>query len=333
MPGQIPDVSDSPPSEVEFLHQIDPTQLNRFGGKAVNLATLHQIGVLIPRGFTISTQGYNQFQSTFCDLKSYQALHSDLDDIEVLLHSIEDFHKQARDYEIPEKLTLEIQSRFEQLLYSQEPLKTGYAVRSSATVEDTVQFSFAGQADSFLCVKDLSGVLEAVKKTWLSLYSIRSLLYMKSKGINLQSVSMAVIVQEMILGEISGVVFTANVVSKDLTQVLIDSTWGLGESIVAGKVIPDSYVVQKTPLKIMQRRLGEKALLCIPHPQEDSERTMLIDTPAEQREVFTLSDGDIMRLAKLAMYIENQMGHPQDIEWTLKDGQFVILQTRPITTL
>ncbi|MFW9934417.1 MAG: PEP/pyruvate-binding domain-containing protein [Candidatus Thorarchaeota archaeon] len=318
---------------IEFLDQVPTNQPELFGGKAVNLARLHQLGISIPKGFALSTQCFIQFQSSYQNLESYKILHTKLTDFETLLHSSEEFQNQAKEFDLPESVAKEIISKFEQLEETCENIHAGYAVRSSATTEDVNEFSFAGQADSFLCVKDLSGILEAVKRTWLSLNSARALIYLKSKGINPHHVHMGVIVQEMVVGEVSGTMFTTNVVNNNPDQLIIDSTWGLGESIVAGKVIPDSFFLQKAPLKILKRHLGEKALYSAPHPADRPECTLFFETPLQKREIFSIADEKLYELARLGLQIETAMNLPQDIEWTLKEDSFIILQTRPITTL
>ncbi len=319
--------------QISFLNRLPSNQPSLYGGKATNLARLHQNGIPIPRGFVIPIKGFIAFISECKHLESYKKLQLVQNDFEELLHSAETFRKIAGEYDIPKPVEKEIISGFNSLRTHHELSSVGFAVRSSATVEDSEHFSFAGQADSFLCVHDLPSIIEAVKKTWLSLYSPRALLYLQAKGIKIDQIQMAVIIQEMVLGDISGVMFTANVATNDTEQLMIDSTWGIGESIVSGKVIPDSFLLQKTPLKILKRQLGEKALLCTPYPRDHPQGTMLIETPKQQREIFSLKDSEIISLARLGMQIEEHMGHPQDIEWTLQKDQFVILQTRPITTI
>lgn len=317
---------------ITFLHQLAPEQIETFGGKATNLAQLHQLGFTIPNGFAIPTECFKNFVATCHHLEAFGNLHQNIDDIETLIQSATDFQTAASDYEIPTEITNEIITGFKQLVTQQDLGPTGYAVRSSATAEDTTKFSFAGQADSFLCVRDQTHVLDAVKRTWLSLYSPRAILYLQSKDIDLNQVQMGVIVQEMILGEVSGVMFTTNVVTNNPEQLIIDASWGLGESIVAGKVNPDSFIIKKHPIEIKKRRMGDKVLYSAPHPQDKPECTLLKETSLEKREMFSLDDEQLINLTNLGIEIEKKMGYPQDIEWTYKDGQFIILQTRPITT-
>lgn len=318
--------------QITFLHQLTPDQIGTFGGKATNLARLHQLGFTIPNGFAISTDCFKNFVATCQHLESFDNLHQNTDDIETIIQSTTDFQTAASEYEIPTEIANEIMARFKQLVTQQGPNPTGYAVRSSATAEDITKFSFAGQADSFLCVRDLTHVLDAVKRTWLSLYSPRALIYLQSKDVNVTQVQMGVIVQEMILGEVSGVMFTTNVVTNNPDEIIIDATWGLGESVVAGKVNPDSFTIQKQPIEIIERRMGDKALYSVPHPQDRPECTVLKETSPQKREIFSLDDEQLFELAHLGVEIERKIGYPQDIEWTYKDGEFIILQTRPITT-
>lgn len=318
--------------QITFLHQLAPEQIEKFGGKATNLARLHQLGFSIPRGFAIPTECFKNFVATCQHLEAFNNLHQNTDDIETLIQSATDFQTAASQLEIPAEIANEIIAGFKQLVTQQDLSPTGYAVRSSATAEDTKKFSFAGQADSFLCVQNQTHVLNAVKRTWLSLYSARALLYLQSKDINLNQVQMGVVVQEMILGEVSGVMFTTNVVSNNPDELIIDSSWGLGESVVAGKVNPDSFIIQKQPIEIIERRMGEKAVYSAPHPQDRPESTLLKETPPEKREMFSLGDEQLVKLTQLGIEIEQKIGYPQDIEWTYKDGEFIVLQTRPITT-
>ncbi len=143
---------------------------------------------------------------------------------------------------------------------------------------------------------------------------------------------MGVIVQEMILGEVSGVMFTTNVVTNNPDELIIDSSWGLGESIVSGKVNPDSFIIQKHPIEIKKRRMGDKTIYSAPHPQDRPECTLLKETPPEKCAMFSLDDAQLFRLTHLGIEIDQKIGYPQDIEWTYKDGEFIIIQTRSTTT-
>ncbi|MGY5874797.1 MAG: PEP/pyruvate-binding domain-containing protein, partial [Candidatus Thorarchaeota archaeon] len=149
----------------------------------------------------------------------------------------------------------------------------------------------------------------------------------------LGQMKMGVFVQEMLPVDVSGVTFTANVVNNSRDEMLINSTWGIGDTIVSGKIIPDTYLLNKSPLRVMGRELGTKEKTSQPGMIEGCVQLMLNDTPQERRKRFSLSDEALMVVAELGIEIEKKMGSPQDIEWCMKDGEIVILQTRPITTL
>jgi pyruvate,water dikinase len=144
---------------------------------------------------------------------------------------------------------------------------------------------------------------------------------------------MGVFVQEMIHAEVSGVTFTANVVTNNTDEMLINSTWGIGDTIVSGKIVPDTYLLNKRSLQVMGKELGSKEKTSNPKIDESGVQLMLSETSQEKRKVFSLTDDALMRVAEICFEIEKKMGSPQDIEWCIKDGEIVILQTRPITTL
>jgi phosphoenolpyruvate synthase/pyruvate phosphate dikinase len=318
--------------QVVFLHELSPSSPQYYGGKAVNLAHLQQNGIPTPRGFVIPTQGFSQFLASCKTLSTYSILQQAQENIEDMLHSAHAFRDAASRLKIPNEVADKIKAGFHQLQqHGQSP--AGYAIRSSATTEDVQDCSFAGQADTYLCIRDIDQILDAVKHTWLSLFSPRALLYLHGKGIDLKQVQMGVIIQEMVPGEVSGVMFTTNVITNNPNQMLIDANWGLGESIVSGKVNADSYLIQKVPIQILERRLGDKQVFSSPYPWDKPKCTKFQETPLEKRRIFSLTDDQLHKLVKLGIEIESKMAQPQDIEWTLHDDSFTVLQTRPITTL
>jgi len=260
------------------------------------------------------------------DLNNFLKKVDDSDDFEEILEISERIQKVIGTYEMPENLVAEITISYKQL----QGNEFGVAVRSSATVEDCSDMSFAGQAESYLCVSNPLDIIEAVKKVWQSSFSERAVIYLKTKGIPIRQVKMAVIVQEMIPTDVSGVMFTANVVTNSADELLINATWGLGDSLVSGKVVPDTYILRKNPLCVIQRELGGKELTSLPMMN----RPMISETPKDKQSIYTLDDQTLFDIAKVGMKIESALEFPQDIEWCIRpDGGLVILQSRPITTL
>jgi len=180
------------------------------------------------------------------------------------------------------------------------------AVRSSATVEDSPQNSFAGQFETYLNVTR-ENLLENIKKCWNSINSEKINKYLQGKGIDKDKIKIAVVVQKMVNSEKSGIAFSVHPVTQDRNQIIIEAGFGLGEAIVSGQITPDSYVVEKNKFIILDKNIAGKQQI--------------------------LSDNEILELSKLVVKIENHFNFPVDIEWAIKGGMIDILQSRPVTTL
>ncbi|MGY5872636.1 MAG: PEP/pyruvate-binding domain-containing protein [Candidatus Thorarchaeota archaeon] len=311
---------------VQYLEDIKPEDVETYGGKAVNLAKLIELGFQVPRGFCISSESFDRMVSKNQSLGSFLRKVDKSDDFEEILEISRDIQKMISTYEIPENLVKDLSKHLKHL----EKTEYGFAVRSSATIEDRNDISFAGQAKSFLCVKNQVGLVESVRKVWQSAFSDRALIYLKTKNIPLTQVKMAVIIQEMIPAKISGVMFTANVVTNNTEEILINSTWELGDLLVSGEIVPDTYILTKSPLRVTHKKLGEKEFTSDPNLYG----LAIVDTPKEKSSVFSLDDETLFDIAEIGMKIESGMESPQDIEWCIRpDGGLAILQARPITTL
>lgn len=310
------------------LHELSPDAIESYGGKATNLSILQRSGFRTPKGFAISGHYYRDMLETIPVAQKLLNRLDSVDDFEEIIELAVNLQAALASSGIPSDMLQEVRRAFSDLQggnYSE----SGYAVRSSASIEDTGAFSFAGQAESYLCVKKLDDILTSIKKVWQSAISPQSAIYLKTRGIRMDTVRMGVVVQEMVDADISGVLFTVNVIENNKDQMLIESTWGLGEGIVGGKVVPDTFIVDRTTISPLNKILGSKELTFI---QGDG-CTVRYETPLVKRGAFTLSDSDLERLVGLALKVEERMGCPQDIEWCMKNGEIVILQSRPITTL
>jgi len=303
---------------------IDPTDMENHGGKSTNLARLYQSGFNVPSGFSISSR---YFTNMIQELPEASQMIKKLDttnDFEDVLEIAASLQMQVKSYEIPFILRNEIASQIEKIQSD-----VGFAVRSSASVEDRADISFAGQAESVLCVSGIDAILDATQHVWASVLSPSAAIYLKTKGIDMASVRMGVVVQEMVPADIAGVMFTVNVVDQNANQMLIESTWGLGESLVSGKIIPDSFIVEKRSRNLVRKCLGTKKSTC----QYGVSETVRIPTPSDRRESFTLSEDSLARIVQIGLKIEEEMGTPQDIEWCMRGDELIVLQARPITTL
>lgn len=315
---------------VHPLEDIQPKDVEIHGGKATNLARLASSGFRVPRSFSISSIAFTQMLESNQNLIDLIEKVDNSNDFEELLEISGNLQKEIESYKIPEELSSDIAQSFNHLQKNTKNNEFGFAVRSSATIEDRSDVSFAGQAESYLCVMNESAILESVKKVWQSVFSERAVIYMNTKKIPLQQVKMAVVVQEMIPVNISGVMFTANVVNNNTDEMLINATWGLGDSLVSGKIIPDTYILTKNPLSVIERNLGEKKFTSL----LEKNQPVLVATPEHKQSEYVLEEHTLFDVAEIGMKIESCMESPQDIEWCIRpDGDLVILQSRPITTL
>lgn len=309
---------------VVSFSEINPADVENHGGKSTNLARLYQSGFNVPSGFSISSQYFIDMLQKIPESRQMIAKLDTTDDFEDTLEIAAALQVQVMSYEVPIALKKEIVSQIESLRSD-----TGFAVRSSASIEDRADISFAGQAESFLCVSGIDSIFNAVKRVWSSVLSPTAAIYLKTKGIPIASVRMGAVVQEMVSADIAGVMFTANVVERNLDQILIESTWGLGESLVSGKVVPDSFIVEKSTKSLVSKSLGTKEITF----QYRKYEAIKTPTTSEKRERFTLSEDAIKKITQIGLDIEHMMGTPQDIEWCMKGDELLILQARPITTL
>ncbi|KAF5029373.1 Phosphoenolpyruvate synthase [anaerobic digester metagenome] len=206
---------------------------------------------------------------------------------------------------------------------------TVVAVRSSATAEDLPDASFAGQQETFLNILGETDLLDAVQRCWASLYGARAIYYRAKQGFDDRSVNIAVVVQELIGSEKSGVMFTSHPVTGE-PLTIVEGSWGLGEAVVSGSVSPDNYVFDLRSGRVVDRLIAEKEIMIIP---EGRHGTKTVNLSAKQRTAPVLSDAEVARLATLGKIAEDHYDIPQDVEWAIVGDDVFILQSRPITTI
>ncbi len=319
--------------QIHDLSSVSCSQVEYFGGKASNLQRLRQLGFNVPAGFVIPCSFYSEFLQESPTVRKQIAELDHYLNLEDLMKATKELEKTLAQSEISDSIRTKISAAYREFKENRKSNASGVAVRSSATVEDGYQFSFAGQAESFLGSNGFKEVLQSIKGVWCSALNTRSVLYLNSKSVPLSKIKMAVIVQELIPAKFSGVMFTANVVSNDRNQMVIDATYGLGETIVSGRVIPDNYILRKGPLQILEKKRGRKERMMLPHVSKKSRSIKEEDTPQHMQKKFAMPDEDVLRVARLGKEIERSFGYPQDIEWCMHGDELVVLQSRPITTL
>ena len=203
------------------------------------------------------------------------------------------------------------------------------AVRSSAVDEDGATASFAGQHDTYLNIVGADAIIQAVTRCWESARSEHALDYRRQQGLSVERPQIAVFVQQLVAADVAAVVFSANPITGNRDEVMINASWGLGESIVGGTVTPDTFIVRKSDLAVVQRVIADKQRMTVSAPGGTQE----VDVPRFLRNTTSLNDEQVIEMAELALTLETTMGYPVDVECAYAEGRLYLLQCRPITTL
>ncbi|SCL20070.1 phosphoenolpyruvate synthase [Micromonospora pallida] len=311
-------------------HLDDPGTPGRavVGGKGAGLSRLAAAGVPVPPGFVVTTEAY----VAFVELNGLNQT------IESLISGV--------DYDNPDQLAVATGQIQERIVAGELPaglhelIAKAYAgigagdsyvaVRSSGTAEDTGEASFAGLYDSYLDIRGAEDVVNAVRRCWASLWTPRCAFYRNRLGLDPANAEVAVVVQQMVAADCAGVLFTANPVNERTDEMVVNANWGLGESIASGIVTPDELVLDMNTLKVKRTTLGTKEWRI--DRAANGAGTTKTETAGPDRSRFSLSPEDAARLGRIGLQVlEMADGIPQDLEWTLADGEFSIVQSRDIT--
>ena len=287
------------------LRQAPDVPRRLVGGKTANLGRMLQTGLPVPSGFCVTTAAYGEFLASCSErdelragLRSTHALVGD--------QPASQLSQQAVAWLSDSPMAPAVEAAV--LKAWRELGEDGaYAVRSSATVEDAADHSFAGQFESFLNVRGRDALLAAIRMCWLSLFSERALAYQAKNGRSPEQTAMAVVVQEMVPAEAAGVLFTVDPVGGNSNRMIIEAVPGLGDRLVSGQVNPESLVLEKPSLRLLNR-------------QSTTTAPCLTDSMARE-------------LGTLALEVERLFGQPQDIEWAVHGDRVFLLQSRPVTAL
>jgi rifampicin phosphotransferase len=311
-----------------ILSLADPrATLEMAGGKGASLARLMTAGLPVPGGFHITTAAYRQFvEQNGLQPRILEILTSaDMNQPSTLERASRQIQELFEHAQAPVEIEAAIEHAYVGLLEMEPPV----AVRSSATAEDLPELSFAGQQETFLNIRGIQDVQEAVKRCWGSLWTARAIGYRMQHKINQEAVSLAVVVQELVFADAAGIMFTANPINGKRDEAVINAAWGLGEAIVGGLVSPDTIVADKVTGKIKQYDVAEKTVITV-LTEKGTREDQLSD---ERRRSKVLNEAEVVELVGIARRIESYYGSPQDIEWCRANGKFYIVQSRPVTTL
>jgi len=318
-----------------WLNELSRESLSLVGGKCAHLGEMIKQGIPVPPGFAVTFRAYEEF----IDKSGLR------DKIEKILREVEkgkpeeyervsrEIRKLIEETSMPRDVENEIRSAYRELcrrFNNQDDLAV--AVRSSAAAEDLPDASFAGQQDTYLNVIGEEDVINKVKKCWSSLFTPRAIFYREQKSLDNGRVSMAVAVQKLVNARSSGVMFTVHPATGDENVVVIEGSWGLGEAVVGGLVTPDRWVVEKRSLRIVERSISNKMKWCL---RGDNGLTVVLDLPEDLRKKPSLTDEEVIELARLGIKIEEHYGTHMDVEWAVDDSPFpqniFIVQARPET--
>lgn len=313
------------------FEEVDRTQVARVGGKGAHLGELSRLeGVRVPAGFCVTTDAFRRMMAEVPSMDERLGGLARLAprDREGLRAQSADLRHAIEAAAIPDEVSFEISDALLRLGET-----AAYAVRSSATTEDSPTASFAGQQDSYLNVVGLLDILQHVSRCWASLFTERAVMYRLRSGLDHRKALMAVVVQRLLAPQAAGVLFTADPLTSNRKLASVEATFGLGAALVAGQVKADVYTVRDGQLAtraIATRAIATKPLALVASPAGGTQAQAI--EPARQGQP-ALTDGQVLRLVALGRQLEAHFGRPQDIEWCLVGEDFHVVQSRPITTL
>lgn len=331
---------------IKWFSELNKDSGKFVGGKGANLGEIYGLKVGVPPGFVVTAQAYDYFieKANIDDQIKKLLSNIDYENTNQLTETTKKIRELIEKSHFPKEMEEEIIESYENLdteghdrLHAQDMLKKissnepFVAVRSSATTEDLAEASFAGQQDTYLNVKGKTDLLNSIRKCFASLFTTRATYYRNKKGFKHEQASLAVIVQKMVDSDKSGVIFSKDP-SMARDDIIIEAVWGLGEGIVSGRITPDRYVVSKESeeFKIKEKEINKKKI-AITRDSSGSKEIVKLNDEISERQV--LKDHEVIRLAEIAIKLEDHYEKPQDIEFAIENSEIYIVQTRPITTI
>ncbi|HEX6058455.1 MAG TPA: phosphoenolpyruvate synthase [Gemmatimonadaceae bacterium] len=323
--------SDAPVPLVRRFAEVDRRDIPLVGGKGANLGEMSRAALPIPPGFVVTIEAYRRVHEGG-ELGARVRAELDgllVDDPDSLRERSAAVRELVADAPIPPDVEAAILGAYRELGTDGEPAIV--AVRSSATAEDTTDFSFAGMFESFLNVRGEDALLRAVRACWASTFGGRVLYYRLTQGMPAE-MPVAVVVQRMVRSAKSGVMFTVDPATHDAAHMVIEAAWGLGEVVVGGQVTPDTYVVDKETLGVVRRQVAHKEFLL--ERSATTGETVRIELATDERaDAQVLTESELRAVGALGKRVEAHYGTPQDIEFAIEEDEVFLTQSRPITTL
>jgi pyruvate,water dikinase len=315
--------------------QVDKGSLPIVGGKNASLGEMLKAGIRVPPGFAITTESYLELVTAAGIAGEIRNILSHVlpDEVTSLDNASARIQALILHASMPAPIARAIEENYCQLCNTCCVDDLPVAVRSSATAEDLPNASFAGQQDTYLWVKGINAVIQMAQKCWASLFTARAIGYRVKMNFPHEQVLISVGVQKMVNSRTSGVLFTLNPLNGDPSRVVVEGSWGFGESVVSGSVTPDKFVVDKVCHEVNERTVSAKTVECVYEPGCGVVHRAV---DAGRQSIACMSDPELMELVRVAKLIEEHYGCPMDVEWAIDqdlpfpDNVFIV-QSRPET--
>jgi len=313
---------------IYWVEELGKENNDLVGKKCANLGEIAKAGLPIPRGFCLSVDAYGMFMKhtgASEEIERLLKVHTPTaEDVEGIRSLSKAMRQAVESKPLPSEMADALLSHYSQLCDQACKLDLAVSTRSAGVV------SHPGQYETYLNVKGKDDLLDKVRKVWASTFNERSLAFRIAKNLPLGNEPIGVAVLAMVQARSAGIAFSADPNTGDISKIIVEANWGLGESVVSGELMPDRWVVDKTTLEIRESTLGkkDKATICLDCGIEDAELS------PEKACSFCLSDDEVKEIARMANRLEEHFGLPQDIEWAVVEGQpfpnIVLLQARPV---
>jgi pyruvate, water dikinase len=318
-------------TNILWFNQVTMDNVEQVGGKGASLGEMVQNDFPVPNGFVVTSEAYFNFvKEAGIHAKIVEHIDSiDVENTEDLERKTKEVRELIRQTPMPEDIKAEILSSYDLLnIQENNSANTLVAVRSSATAEDLPDASFAGQQDTYLNVFGKVELLKSVQNCWASLFTARAAYYRKKQGFETEKVGLCAVIQKMVQSNVSGIMFTADP-TGDLTKIIIEAGFGLGETVVSGSITPDNYVVNKETLTLENKKINKQEFMLT----REQGQNMQINLGESKGQLQKLDDSKIIELATIGSKIQEHYKKPMDIEWAMEGNKLYIVQARPITTL
>ncbi|TDA69631.1 MAG: phenylphosphate synthase subunit beta [Clostridia bacterium] len=320
---------------IYWLEELGVEDNDLVGKKCANLGELTKAGVRVPPGFALAVQAYERFLATTGAreemqrfLETFKADPNDPKDLAKFEKASEVLREIVDSKEMPSDMADIISAHYDKLCQRTGISDVPVAVRSAGPV------SRPGQYETYLWVIGQKDLMKKIIRVWSSTFNHRSMVYRAQNGLPMEFDPIGCAVIQMVDAKVSGVMFTLHPANGDVSKIVIEANWGLGESVVSGRLSPDFYVVDKQTLNIVEKRVSDKTYEYLLDPATGA--TDFFEVPQERRNIPCLTDEELVELAKLGLFVEKHYGKPQDTEWTIsKDLPFpqniFMVQSRPVT--